>query len=166
MTRVVTDYVAPYNMLIHTLKFQHQLALAPLLAHLLAQTWQQSIGIKADCIIPIPLSSQRLSERGFNQSLEIAKPLAKYLQLPLLPFLTLRIRHTEAQSSLAFNKRKNNLRGAFIIPNSSGTLKNKHIIVIDDVMTSGHTLNEFAACLKRHGAARVTNLVFARTIAH
>jgi predicted amidophosphoribosyltransferase len=47
-----------------------------------------------------------------------------------------------------------------------GALKNKHIIVIDDVMTSGHTVNEFAACLKRHGAARVTNLVFARTIAH
>lgn len=166
MTRVVADYVAPYNMLIHALKFQHQLALAPLFANLLAQTWQQSLCTQADFIIPIPLSAQRLRERGFNQSLEIAKPLAKHLQLPLLPSLAIRIRHTEAQSSLAFNKRKNNLRGAFIIPKSSGVLKNKHIIVIDDVMTSGHTVNEFAACLKRHGAARVTNLVFARTIAH
>jgi ComF family protein len=166
MTRVVTDYVAPYNTLIHSLKFQHQLALAPLFAYLLAQTWQQTIRTKADFIIPIPLSAQRLSERGFNQSLEIAKPLAQHLQLPLLPSLAFRIRHTQAQSSLAFKKRKNNLRGAFIIPNSSGTLKNKHIIVVDDVMTSGHTVNEFAACLKRHGAARVTNLVFARTIAH
>ena len=166
MTLVVTDYVAPYNTLIHALKFQHHLALAPLFAQLLAQVWQQTISIKADFIIPIPLSAQRLSERGFNQSLEVAKPLAQHLQLPLLTSLALRIRHTQAQSSLAFNKRKNNLRGAFIIPSSSGTLKNKHILVIDDVMTSGHTVNEFAACLKRHGAARVTNLVFARTIAH
>ncbi len=166
MTLVVTDYVTPYNMLIHALKFQHQLALAPLFAHLLARTLQQSICTRADFIIPIPLSAQRLSERGFNQSLEIAKPLAKRLQLPLHSSLAVRIRHTQAQSSLAFNKRKNNLRGAFIIPNSSGALKNKHILVIDDVMTSGHTVNEFAACLKRHGVARVTNLIFARTIAH
>ena len=166
MTLVVTDYVAPFNTLIHALKFQHQLALAPLFAHLLAQTWQQSISTQADFIIPIPLSAQRLRERGFNQSLEIAKPLAKHLQLPLQSSLAQRIRHTQAQSSLAFNKRKNNLRGAFIIPNSTVALKNKHVIVIDDVMTSGHTVNEFAACLKRHGAARVTNLIFARTIAH
>lgn len=166
MTLAVTDYVAPYNTLIHALKFQHHLALAPLFAHLLAQAWQLSHCTKADLMTAIPLSSQRLIERGFNQSLEIAKPLAKYLRIPLMPALAIRSRHTEAQSSLAFNKRKNNLRGAFIIPSSSLVLKNKHIIVIDDVMTSGHTLNEFAACLKRHGAARITNLVFARTSAH
>ena len=58
MTLVVTDYVAPYNMLIHALKFQHQLALAPLFAHLLARTLQQSICTRADFIIPIPLSAQ------------------------------------------------------------------------------------------------------------
>lgn len=166
MTIAVTDYVAPYNTLIHALKFQHRLTLAPLLAYLLAQAWQQSDCKKADLITAIPLSSQRLCERGFNQSLEIAKPLALRLQLPLSPTLAVRIRHTEAQSSLAFNQRKNNLRGAFIIPSASGALKNKHILVIDDVMTSGHTANEFAACLKRHGVARVTNLVFARTLAH
>lgn len=166
MSLVATNYVAPYNSLIHGLKFQHRLVLAPVLARLLALTWQQSTYTQADYITAIPLSSQRLRERGFNQSLEIAKPLAKLLAIPLHPKLGVRSRHTQAQSSLAFNKRKNNLQGAFIIMDSVSVLKDKHIIVVDDVMTSGHTLNEFATCLKRYGVARVTNLIFARTIAH
>ena len=165
-TIAVTDYVAPYNTLIHALKFQHRLALAPLFAQLLAQAWTQSKIKQADIMTVIPLSAERLIERGFNQSLEIAKPLTKILSIPLMPKLAIRSRHTQAQSSLAFHKRRDNLRGAFIIPTASQTLKNKHILVIDDVMTTGHTLNEFAACLKRHGAASVTNLIVARTVAH
>ncbi len=165
-TIAVADYVAPYNTLVHALKFQHHLALAPLFAQLLALSWHQSQSTSADIMTAIPLSAERLIERGFNQSLEIAKPLAKILSIPLMPTLAVRIRHTQAQSSLAFHKRRDNLRGAFIIPTASQVLKNKHIVVIDDVMTTGHTLNEFAACLKRYGAASVTNLIFARTIAH
>lgn len=165
-TIVVGDYAAPYSNLIHALKFQHHLALTPLFAQLLALSWHQSQSTNADIMTAIPLSTERLIERGFNQSLEIAKPLARLLSLPLIPRLAVRIRHTLAQSSLAHHKRRDNLRGAFIIPTASQVLKNKHIIVIDDVMTTGHTVNEFAACLKRYGAARVTNLIFARTIAH
>lgn len=165
-TIVVVDYVAPYSNLIHALKFQHHLALVPLFAQLLALSWYQSQSTSADIMTAIPLSTERLIERGFNQSLEIAKPLARLLSIPLLSNLAVKSRHTLAQSSLAHHKRRNNLRGAFIIPSASQVLKNKHIIVIDDVMTTGHTVNEFAACLKRYGAASVTNLIFARTIAH
>jgi ComF family protein len=160
---VVCDYAAPVDQLVQDLKFNARLALASAFAKLLRDTILLQGGLKADLITGVPLSSARLAERGFNQATEIAKPLANHLKLPLALQLCLRVRETPAQAGLLLKERRVNMRGAFIVSPNAPSIKNKHIIVVDDVMTTGHTLNELAACLKRYGAARVTNLVFART---
>ena len=110
----------------------------------------------------MPLSRQRLAERGFNQAHEIAKPLARAWQLPLMADACVRVRDTEPQSSLSLDRRQDNMRGAFAVKRQD-VIKGAHVLVVDDVMTTGHTLDTLAACLKRHGATRVTNIVFART---
>jgi predicted amidophosphoribosyltransferase len=108
-----------------------------------------------------------LQERGFNQALEIARPLAAALGVGLQPRLATRAVETAAQSGVAPRERARNIRGAFeIAPEMADKIQGRHIGVVDDVMTSGHTLNELAATLKAAGAARVSNLVFARTPPH
>jgi ComF family protein len=169
-TTVACDYAPPLDQLILALKFQHQLAVAPALAGLLAKTVlsrpksQQNL---PDFLIPVPLGRARLAERGFNQSYQIAKPLATRLKLPVYPQLLLRVRDTTAQTLLHPNQRHENILHAFS-PNSGyeDKIQGRHIGVVDDVMTTGATLHEIAACLKRHGARRVSNFVFARTPPH
>ena len=164
------DYVAPLDQLILALKFEHQLAVAPALAELLAKT-VLSRPVKEqglpDLLIPVPLGHERLAERGFNQSYQIARPLATLLKLPVYPQLLLRVRDTTAQTLLHPNQRHQNILHAFS-PNQGyeDKIRGRHIGVVDDVMTTGATLHEIAACLKRHGAKRVSNFVFARTPPH
>ena len=106
----------------------------------------------------------RLIERGFNQSHEIAKTFAKWMNVPLRSDLIYRNRDTEKQSTISFKERKNNVQGAFSITRiSHAILKGTHIGLVDDVMTTGHTLEEIAHLLKNAGTRRVTNFVFART---
>ena len=113
------------------------------------------------------LGRQRLAERGFNQALEIARPLSAALGIALRPALAVRARDTQAQSGVAPAERKKNIRGAFIVaPGALDLVRGQHIGVVDDVMTSGATLHELAAMFKRFGAARVSNFVFARTPPH
>jgi ComF family protein len=115
-------------------------------------------------LIPVPLGAARLAERGFNQAQEIAKALARAIAVPLAANLLERTRDTLTQSTLPLNQRQGNVRNAFVVtPGGADILCGKHVAVIDDVMTTGETLNEIAATLKRHGAACVTNLVFSRT---
>jgi ComF family protein len=165
-TIVACDYVAPADHLVQNLKFHAQLAMAPLFAQLLLRALPSRDALAADFITGVPLSRNRLSARGFNQAIEIARPLAKQLNLPLLPQLCTRVRDTEAQASLPLPQRRVNMRGAFIVTPGAPTLTHKTVIVVDDVITTGHTLHELAACLKRYGATRVVNLVLARTQAH
>ena len=118
-------------------------------------------------LCPVPLGRARLVERGFNQALEIAKPLSRALGIPLWPRLLIRARETQAQSSVKPAARRGNIRHAFIVaPDMLALLRGQHVGLVDDVMTSGATLDELAGLLKRHGAARVSNLVFARTPPH
>jgi ComF family protein len=114
-----------------------------------------------DCIAFIPLSRERLAERGFNQALEIARPLAKARAIALRSDLATRVRHTGAQAELPFAARRKNVRGAFACLEDLSGLR---IAVVDDVMTTGATLDEFAKTLKKRGAARVENWVVARTL--
>ena len=116
---------------------------------------------QAHVLIPIPLSLKRLSERGFNQSLVLSQQLS--LQ-KTQPSSLLRMRNTLAQSTLPRNERLTNLKGAFAVaPLMAAHLRGKRILLIDDVMTSGATLNAAAQVLKQAGAAHVSALVFART---
>ncbi|GAA4022691.1 ComF family protein [Actimicrobium antarcticum] len=150
------------------MKFGAALALAPLFASLLQDALAYSALRPTDwptLLVPVPLGSQRLGERGFNQALEIARPLARSLTLRLVPKLVARVRETPAQAGLAARQRQKNLRGAFIVPHRAiGLVAGQHIGIVDDVMTTGATLHELATTLKRFGARRVTNLVFARTL--
>ncbi len=164
---VACDYAAPADHLIQALKFQARLALAPLFADLLARAVQDQRGMvgqtEADLLTAVPLSAARLAARGFNQASEIARSLSNRLHLPLATQLCIRVRETSAQAGLPLKQRHVNMRGAFIVSPAAPDLSGKHVMVVDDVMTSGRTLHELAACLKRYGASRVTNLVVART---
>ena len=164
-TIAAVDYAAPLDQLVLQLKFGAALALAPWLAGALRHA--MLTGTRAplpNLICPVPLSAARLRERGYNQALEIARPLAHSLGVALYPRLAIRVIDTPAQSGVSMAERKRNLRHAFVVaPEAVALLRGQHIGVVDDVMTSGHTLDELAATLKRFGAARVTNLVFART---
>ena len=167
-TVVACQYVAPLDQLILTLKFGHQLTVAPALAAILAQAMLSADRRSLpDLLMPVPLSGARLAQRGFNQSLEIARPLAKLLNLPLYPQLLRRVRNTTAQTLLPPSQRRENILHAFSPdPDYEDRIPGRHIGVVDDVMTTGATLHEIAACLKRHGARQVSNLVFARTPPH
>ncbi|SHN21301.1 comF family protein [Duganella sacchari] len=163
-TVVAADYALPVDQLVLQLKFGHRLALAPLCARLLRDAVPPDCALPA-LLCPVPLSAHRLAERGYNQALEIARPLARSLGVALHPRLAARVRETAAQSSVSPDQRAHNIAGAFAVPDAA-LVAGRHIGVVDDVMTSGRTLNELAATLKRHGAARVSNFVFARTPPH
>lgn len=164
-TIVASDYAAPIDQLVLALKFGNRLALAPLFAYKLRDAiLRESAFSMPTLLTAVPLGEKRLAERGFNQALEIAKPLARAIAIPLAPQLIERTRDTLMQASLPTAERHRNIRHAFALPaNAVKFVRGQHIGMVDDVMTTGETLNEIAATLKRHGAVRVTNLVFART---
>jgi ComF family protein len=166
-TIVAADYAAPLDQLVLQLKFGGALALAPWFGAALAEAAAHASAVLPDLLCPVPLGRARLVERGFNQALEIARPLARTLGLAVQPALAVRMRETAAQSGVAPAERKKNIRNAFMLaPDALLLVRGRHIGVVDDVMTSGATLHEMAAMLKRFGAARVSNFVFARTPPH
>lgn len=167
-TLAAADYAAPVDQLVLQLKFAGQLALAPWCALMLRDAVLAQAGFELPNVLcPVPLGPGRLVERGFNQALEIARPLSRALGIPLRPRLAIRALDTQAQSGVAPARRRDNIRNAFIVaPDALAMVRGQHIGVVDDVMTSGHTLNELARTFKRFGAARVSNLVFARTPPH
>jgi len=163
-TIVACDYVAPFDQLVLALKFGHRLAVASAIADLLAKAVVKEL---PDLLIAVPLSHQRLAQRGFNQALEIAKPLAHQLDRPIYSKLLHRIRDTQPQTLLHPDQRQKNILRAFLPSEDyADKIRGQHIGVVDDVMTTGATLHEIATCLKQHGAARVSNIVFARTPPH
>ncbi len=164
-TIVASDYSAPIDQLVLALKFGNRLALAPLFARMLRDAILREPAFTMPTLLAaVPLGEKRLAERGFNQALEIANPLAQAIAIPLAPDLIERTRDTLMQAMLPTAERHRNIRHAFALPaNAVKFVRGQHIGVVDDVLTTGETLNEIAATLKRHGAVRVTNLVFART---
>ena len=118
--------------------------------------------INSTLIIPVPLHSRRLHERGFNQAELIAQEIADYFQLPIKTDILKRIRPTQRQTDLKDNKeRKNNIKDAFEI-NDFEPIKGKVVLLIDDVITSGATLSEAAKILKQSGAKEVWAITVAR----
>jgi ComF family protein len=155
-------YAYPWSACIRRFKFQQSPGWAATLATLLRSTpWVEPALEQAHCVIPVPLSAQRLRERGFNQSLELARRLSpRKIDSRLL----LRIRHTAPQSELARAERLRNVAGAFAVdPLRSGALRGLRVVLVDDVMTSGASLFAAADALRAAGAAHVTALVLART---
>lgn len=164
-TMVAADYAPPIDQLVLALKFGGRLELAPLFAGLIHDALcRAGLPDTSMLMIAVPLGQRRLAERGFNQALEIAKPLARALGTQLGAHAVVRQRDTVAQSLLPPDERHKNLRDAFAVSGSAAErIRDRHIAVVDDVMTTGETLNALAAALKHAGAATVTNLVLART---
>jgi ComF family protein len=152
-------YEFPADTLVHALKFRGELALAPLLGKLLMP--MIGTGERIDHVVPVPLSLRRLRERGYNQAVELARPLAAAVRAPLELRLCERSRDTPPQIDLPWAERGRNVRGAFTCNRS---LVGASVAVVDDVMTTGATLDEVAASLKAAGASHVVNWIIARTL--
>lgn len=156
-TQALWLYEFPCDRLVQALKYRARLALAPFFGDKLAARPLPAI----DLLVPMPLHPDRLARRGFNQAVEIARSLAKRAGLRLVPRGARRVKDTTAQTELPYEERARNVNGAFACDLD---LSGKSIAVVDDVMTTGATLNELARVLKRAGAARVENLVIARSV--
>lgn len=159
-TIALFHYDFPLDRIIHALKYGHQLAVAPWCSRRLGRRIAAN---ELDLIIPLPLHPQRLIERGFNQSAEIARTLGNDLNIPVDHTNVLRTRPTAPQADLPHKERKKNVRGAF---ECRTDLSGRRLLLIDDVMTTGATVNECARVLKLHGAASVTVAVIARALRH
>ena len=152
-------YAWPLAPLLHHYKYAGNLALATLLA----QALSARLAGDADLIIPIPLAPQRLRSRGFNQALEIARVVSRMTGVPLAPAACRRVRDTAPQTSLPWQERAQNIRNAFAC---DADLSGMRVAVIDDVMTTGATLNELARNLRQAGALEVQGWMVARTLEH
>lgn len=150
-------YAFPLDALVQAYKYRGDLSLAPLLAARLVR----AVVAQVDAIIPIPLAPARLRERGFNQAHELARHVGRALGLPVLAAACRKVNETPPQAALPWKERARNVRGAFVCDLD---LAGKRIAVVDDVMTTGATLNELARNLKRAGAAQVSGWVIARTL--
>jgi ComF family protein len=154
----VFAYAHPVREMLLALKHGQGFAL---LEYLSAALGEVSGALAVDAVLAAPLHARRLSERGFNQAHELARLLAREAAIPLWREAVLREQATPRLAGLHGRQRRRTMRGAFrCVADCSGL----HVLVIDDVMTTGATLNELARTLKQAGAARVTNLVVARTL--
>lgn len=147
-------YQPPIDRLISRLKFNQQLLYARIFGQLMAQHMRKCYAPTSlpDMVIPVPLHKRRLRERGFNQAQEVARICANLLSLPLNTHQCQRDKHTAHQLGLSALERHHNMRKAF----SSKTFKpNTCIALVDDVMTTGTTLHELSACLKKSGCEEI-----------
>ena len=164
------DYDYPWDELLGDYKFRRRTGLSDLLARLLIRT----PGV-ADClaqlgpqdlVLPLPLSKQRLSERGYSQAWELAQALHRIARCraQFNAQTLLRLRHTAAQSELPRNKRLSNVSNAFMVePDLSATVRGRQVVLVDDVMTSGASLSAASVALLEAGALSVQAVVVART---
>lgn len=156
------DYAYPIDRCISHFKYQHQLHLAQPLAHSLIQALSQQMTLLPDVCVAMPLHPKRMAERGFNQSLELAKQLSQHFPLAISHACE-RVIDTPRQVGLPQSKRIRNVRGAFRCDRS---LAGKRVAIVDDVMTTGASLNELAKQIKKSGAAHVQCWLIARTQPH
>ncbi len=161
-------YAPPIDDLVRGLKFGKRLHCARLLGRLLAIRAAQAGAELPDCFVPVPLHPARLRRRGFNQALEITRVLARRLGVALDARCVERVRPGVPQTALPAKQRLKNPRGAFDISNVfDKRLKRpshlRFVVVVDDVMTTGATINEVARVLRKAGVERVEAWVAART---
>jgi ComF family protein len=144
--------------LIHTLKFHNSYKNSRLLGRLISDSLKDKEELP-ELIIPVPLHPIRYQQRGFNQSLEIARTVSRQLNIPLDYSSCQRKKYTLQQSALPAKQRRKNIRNAFT---TSRPINAEHIVILDDVMTTGATVNELARTLKKAGVSRVDVWVCAR----
>lgn len=153
-------YIYPVNRLLTALKFEHRLAYADLLGQLAAEKLAGALATRPECLVPMPLHPKRLRERGFNQALELASVIGRHAGIPLATDCCQRIRHTAPQTGLSARDRHRNVKGAFA---AARPLPYGHVAIIDDIVTTGRSVEELALILKSAGVRQIDIWACART---
>jgi len=153
-------YQQPVNFLVQQFKFSRKLEYSLLFSELMAER-MGSLESRPDILIPVPLHSSRLRSRGYNQAWELAKQLTKMTGISSSHKVCQRIKKTPLQTGLKASERRRNLKQAFAVKQD---VKDLHVCIVDDVMTTGSTLEAIASALKSAGAVRVTGIVVARVV--
>ncbi len=153
-------YQFPVDQLVCRFKYNRNLACGQALGGVLLEIIHNKSGPRPQAIVPVPLHRSRLFTRTFNQALMLAHQLSRPLEIPVHHALLIRTRRTRAQSGLDSSQRRKNVRGAFACYRHDL----KHVAIVDDVMTTGRTLEECTRSLKRAGAESVTAWVAARAV--
>ena len=150
--------------IVHALKYNGWHAVGGDIAERLTRlTWPRDVVDERSMIVPVPLASSRLRERGYNQSERIAVGLADRWKIPLVTDVVLRGRATETQTRLTPGERVRNVAGAFhTAPMAGARLRGAHVIIVDDVVTTGATLNACALALYHSGARIISYVTFGR----
>lgn len=166
-TIALCHYHSPIDKLISQLKFNNDLVMAKIIGSLMVDHIERRIsqGYQLpDLIIPMPLHRKRLHDRGFNQALEITRPIAKRFALPIAISACVRTKATQAQSELSSRARRQNVHAAFAVTDAGKqVIADKHIVVVDDVMTTGTTMRECCRAISRAKPKRIDVWCFART---
>ena len=152
------EYRFPIDAAIKAWKFRRRLEYTPAFVHLLIEALA-ALPERPEALLPVPLHWHRQALRGFNQAEELAAPLKQSLGIPVLRNVR-RVRHTPPQSELGAAQRRKNLSAAFRL---RGGIRAKHVLLVDDVVTTGATCNELAKMVIRAGVAKVSVLALART---
>lgn len=155
------SYRFPLDKLIQALKYRDRL----ILVDFLADAVTQHITALPDYMVAMPLHPVRLRERGFNQSLLLARRISRRMHIPLLDAACERVRNTPPQTSLPWKERDKNMRQAFACK-ATADVRGKHVAIVDDVLTTGASMGELARVLKQAGAGEVSAWVVARTLPH
>jgi competence protein ComFC len=155
------NHEGPLREALHKLKYRCDLGLGDELAMCLIGIMKEN-GIQGDLIVPVPLSTRRSRERGYNQAALLARPMALALGLPYRPCALKRVRETRTQVGLSIAQRRTNVKGAFLA--NPTLVAGKSVILIDDVITTGATMNEAGKALKQAGASRVVALTLAKAV--
>jgi ComF family protein len=163
-TLAAVSYDFPWDRLIAAFKFHAALDIAPSFADLLVRTHRHGASPAPTLLLPVPLSAERLGERGYNQAWELTRRIGRALHCAADPALLLRVRDTPHQLALPPERRAANVRGAFAVePRRGAELRGRSVTLVDDVMTTGATAAEIARVLLAAGAATVDVWVLART---
>lgn len=157
-------YQLPVDWLVAGLKFERRLNHGRLLAEVLRDHWVPGDDTLPDLALPVPLHPARLRERGFNQTIELFVPLLADLGVALERGAVERTQPTVAQAGLHAGARRRNVRGAFRLAVDAGRVAGRHVVILDDVVTTGSTVAELARVLRRAGAARIGVWALARTV--
>ncbi len=152
-------YAGEIRHLHQAFKFHRKLSAGRLLAELLCDTIGASDTARPELLIPVPLHPARVRQRGFNQAMEIARIASGRLGIPVDQFCIRRCKATAPQSGLTKRERIANIRGAFVLERP---VQAAHVAIIDDVMTTGMTIEQVARVLRQHGVRRIDAWVVAR----